>query len=240
MMYIIFFALLAAGATVLGGGIPLLHKRLSENSLMVLVAFSAGVLLSTGLNHMVVESYAQAGRWAMLSVSLGFITLYGYEKMAMIHACREEDCDIHPFGHAALMGLGLHSFLDGFAIAVSFEFEKTLGFLVILAVLLHRLPTGISIASIMLSHNFNKSKAWLTLSIIAGLAVVGAVFGIVIPIHGKFLLSLAVGLTGGTFLYIATSDLLPMAHKSNQDYRVPIFFLVGFLGILGVSFLNSG
>lgn len=239
-MYIIFFAFLAAGATVLGGGIPLLHKRFSENSLTVLVAFSAGVLLSTGLNHMVVESYAQAGRWAMLSVSLGFIALYGYEKMAMIHACREEDCDIHPFGQAALLGLGFHSFLDGFAIAVSFEFQKTLGFLVILAVLLHRLPTGISIASIMLSHNFKKLKAWMTLSIIGGLAVVGAIFGILIPINGKFLLSLAVGLTGGTFLYIATSDLLPMAHENSQDYRVPIFFLAGFLGILGASFLNGG
>jgi len=237
-MYILFFSFLAAGATVLGGGIPLLHKGLDRSTLTLLVAFSAGVLLSTALNQMVVESYVTAGRWATLSVSLGFIGLYGYEKMAMIHACREEDCEIHHFGHSALVGLGFHSFLDGFAIAVSFEFERTLGFLVIIAILLHRLPTGISTASIMLSHNFNKSKAWVILSIIGGLAVVGAIFGILIPINGKFLLSLAVGLSGGTFLYIATSDFLPMAHENSQDYRVPIFFLAGFLGILGASFLH--
>ncbi|MFQ5823756.1 MAG: ZIP family metal transporter [bacterium] len=239
-MFILFFSFLAAGATMLGGGIPLLHKRLSKKSLTLLVAFSAGILLSTGLNHMVVESYAEAGRWAMLSVSLGFIVLYGYEKLAMIHACREEHCDIHPFGHAALFGMGFHSFLDGFAIAVSFEFEKTLGFLVIVAVLLHRLPTGISTASIMLANQFRKAKAWKTLGIIAGLAVVGALFGILIPINEQFFLSLAVGLSGGTFLYIATSDLLPIAHENNQDYRVPLFFLLGFLGILGASFFNGG
>lgn len=239
-MYIFFFAIIAAAATVIGGSIPLLHKRLSKEQLTLLVAFSAGVLLSTGLNHMIVESYAEAGKWAMLSVSLGFIVLYGYEKMAMIHACREHDCNVHNFGGAALIGIGFHSFLDGFAIAVSFEFEKTLGFLVIVAVILHRLPTGISIASIMLSNNYRQAKAWFTLSVIGGLAIVGATVAVLIPIQESFFLSLAVGLSGGTFLYISTSDLLPMAHENSQDYRVPIFFLLGFLGILGASFFNGG
>jgi len=165
-MNILFFSFLAAGATILGGSIPLLHKKLSDKQLTLLVAFSAGILLSTGLNHMVAESFAEAGRWGMLSVSIGFVVLYGYEKMAMVHACREQDCHVHHFGGSALVGMGFHSFLDGFAIAVSFEFEKTLGVLVIVAVMLHRLPTGISMAIIMLSNKYNESKAWITLTII--------------------------------------------------------------------------
>ncbi|MFQ5601745.1 MAG: ZIP family metal transporter [bacterium] len=236
-MTAIFYSILAAGATIIGGGIPLLHKKFTEKHLTLLVAFSAGVLLSTGLNHMIVESFAEGGRWAMLTVSLGFVALYGYEKLAMVHACREHDCHVHHFGKSALFGLGFHSFLDGFAIAVSFEFEKTLGLLVIVAVILHRLPTGISTTSIMLSHDYHNSRAWLNLSLIAVLAVVGAFIGVVIPLQQPFFLSLAVGLSGGTFLYISTSDLLPLAHENNQDYRVPICFLIGFLGILGASFV---
>ncbi len=240
MINILFFSFLAAGATIIGGGIPLLHKKLSEKQLTLLVAFSAGVLLSTGLNHMVAESVAEAGRWAMLSVSIGFVVLYGYEKMAMVHACREHDCHVHSFGGSALVGMGFHSFLDGFAIAVSFEFEKTLGVLVIAAVILHRLPTGISMAASMLSNQYNQTKAWITLTTIASLSIVGALAGTLIPIHETLVLSLAVGLSGGTFLYISTSDLLPMAHENAQDYRVPIAFLVGFLGILAAVFLNGG
>ena len=235
-MYVLFYSILAAGATVLGGGLPLVHKKISQKQLTLLVAFSAGVLLSTGLNHMVVESYTKAGRWSMLFVSLGFMILYGFEKMAMIHACREQHCDIHHFGHAALFGMGFHSFLDGFAIAVSFEFEKSLGLLVILAVILHRLPTGFSTSTIMLANNYNHTRSWWTLGIIGGLAVVGAICGLLVPLEGEFYLSLAVGLSGGTFLYIATSDLLPLAHENYQDYRVPFFFLAGFLTILGASF----
>ncbi|RMF59124.1 MAG: hypothetical protein D6743_16730 [Calditrichaeota bacterium] len=203
-----------------------------------MVAFSAGVLLSTGLNHMVAQSVAQSGRWAMLAVSIGFIGLYGYEKMAMVHACREAECHVHQFGRAALVGMGFHSLLDGFAIAVSFEFQKTLGFIVILAVLLHRLPTGISIATIMLSNHYRSAKAWVTLALIAILAVAGAVLGLLLPLRPYHLLSLAVGLSGGSFLYISTSDLLPMAHENNQDYRVPFFFLLGFVGILATSLLH--
>ncbi len=217
----------------------MLHKKLSDKQLTLLVAFSAGILLSTGLNHMVAESFSESGRWGMLSVSIGFVVLYGYEKMAMVHACREQDCHVHHFGGSALVGMGFHSFLDGFAIAVSFEFEKTLGVLVIVAVMLHRLPTGISMAVIMLSNKYNESKAWKTLTTIAGLTVVGALAGTLIPVQEQFILSFAVGLTGGTFLYISTSDLLPLAHESSQDYWVPIAFLVGFLGILTASFLNS-
>ena len=238
-MNILFFSFLAAVATILGGSIPLLHKKLSDKQLTLLVAFSAGILLSTGLNHMVAESFAEAGRWGMLSVSIGFVVLYGYEKMAMVHACREQDCHVHQFGSSALVGMGFHSFLDGFAIAVSFEFEKTLGVLVIVAVMLHRLPTGISMAIIMLSNKYNESKAWIMLTIIAALAVVGGLAGSLIPVHESLILSLAVGLSGGTFLYISTSDLLPLAHENSQDYRVPIAFLVGFLGILTASFLNG-
>lgn len=239
-MYIVLFSLIAAVATMVGGSIPLLHKKLSQRNLMLLVAFSAGVLLSTGLNHMIAESYAETGRWGMLAVSLGFIILYGYEKVAMIHACREQDCHVHPFGSAALAGIGFHSLLDGFAIAVSFELEKTLGMIVIAAVILHRLPTGISIASIMLSHRYQERKAWFRLSAIASMNVLGAVIGQLLPLGETTFLSLAVGLSGGTFLYISTSDLLPMAHENNLDYRVPVYFLIGFLGVLATTFLNHG
>lgn len=237
MMQAVLYSFLAAGAMVLGGGIPLLHKKLSDRALSLLVAFSGGVLLSTGLNHMVAESYAASGRMAMLAVSAGFLILYGYEKLAMVHACREQGCKVHTFGSAALVGLGFHSFLDGFAIAVSFGFDQTLGLIVGGAVVLHRLPTGLSTACILLANNYKEQRAWRVLAAIAGLAVVGAVTGALLPFKEHIYLSLAVGLSGGTFLYIATSDLLPMAHENNQDYRVPFFFFLGFLTVLATSFL---
>jgi len=240
-MNILFFSLLGAVFTVAGGSMPLLKRDLGQRRLSWLVAFSAGVLLSTGLNHMLVESYRTTGQWAMLAVSLGFIVLYVVEKTTMIHACQEEGCEVHHFGAFALTGIGFHSLLDGFAIAVSMEFNVTLGMLVILAVLLHRLPTGISISSVMLANQYSLRRAWTLLSIIAASILGGTVIGMLLPFRAEARLgglSLAVGLSAGTFLYIATSDLLPMAHQNARDYGVPIAFLVGFVGILGTAFVK--
>jgi len=231
------FSLIAASATLIGGGIPLLNRRLSDKNLTLLVAFSAGVLLSTGLNHMLPVSFVKGGRWTMLAVSCGFLILYGYERVSMVHACREHDCKVHHFGTAALVGIGFHSFFDGFAIAVSFELEPALGFFVISAVVLHRLPTGISIACLLLANHYETRRAWRILALLAGLTVVGALMGTFSSLGDPFHLSLAVGLSAGTFLYISTSDLLPIAHQNLRDYRVPLLFLVGFLGILVSSFI---
>lgn len=236
-MIAILFASLAALFTILGGSIPLSRKSFEHETLTLLVAFSAGVLLSTGLNHMLPDSFSAAGRWAPVSVSAGFLLLYLSEKVTMIHACQEEECQAHEFGRFALLGIGFHSFLDGFAIAVSLAFGVSLGILVIVAVLLHRLPTGISIASVMLVNHYPLKRAWFGLILIGFLAIVGAFIGLILPVKDSATLPAAVGLTAGTFVYISTSDLLPMAHQSTRDYRVPIAFLVGFLGMLGTSFL---
>jgi zinc and cadmium transporter len=237
-MSIVFYSFLAALATIIGGGLPLLYNNISQRQLSLLIAFSAGLLLSAGLNHMAIESIAISGRWAMVALSFGFVFIYGYEKMAMTHACREKGCKTHSFGYPALIGIGFHSFLDGFVIAISFEFEKTLGFMVIMAVILHRLPTGISLTAILLSHGYKESKAWVILIIVSLLAIIGGIVGVVIELSNTFILSLAIAFSGGLFIYISTTNLIPIAHKNNQDYRVPIFFLIGFFSIMAISFIE--
>jgi ZIP family zinc transporter/zinc and cadmium transporter len=218
----------------------LARQNLGKRALTVLVALSGGILLSTGLNHMVAESFEVIGAQAMLCVSLGFLLMYGLERFTMVHACQEEDCHVHHFGGTALLGIGFHSFLDGFAIAVSMKFDVTLGTIVVLAVLMHRLPDGISIATVMLANRYSVRKAWAILGLVAGLAVAGTLSGLFSTIGGvdpKHFLSIAIGLSAGTFIYIATGDLMPLAHENNRDYRVPIAFVVGFLGTMMTAFV---
>ena len=237
--HVLTFASMAAAFTLLGGSLPLLKRDLSQRALSLWVAFSAGALLSTGLNHMVVESYEAVGKAAIVLVGVGFILLYLIEKVTMIHACQEEDCETHTFGGFALAGIGFHGLLDGFAIAVSLELSLSLGFLVGLAVLSHRFPTGVSIASIMLANAYPRARSWRLLGLLAGLVVLGAGLGLSVPAGAQTqrFLGLGVALSAGTFIYIATADLLPLAHHRNiRDYWVPAAFLGGFSLMLGASY----
>jgi zinc and cadmium transporter len=231
-MKILLFSIFAAVFTVGGGGLLLLKKDLGPRGLSLLVAFSAGVLLSTGINHMVAESYEVVGKWSLFSVSLGFIIVYLLEKGSMIHSCREAGCEVHYIGGFALLGIGFHNLLDGVAIAVSMELHFALGAIVVLAVLLHSIPTGISISSIMLANNYSQNKSWFILLILGGIMVLGTLLGLQIPQDAENLLGIGIGISAGTFLYISSADLLPLAHQNSKDYAVPVSFLFGFIGIL--------
>lgn len=222
-------ATLAAGFTIAGGSLPLARKQLGERGISLLVAFSAGVLLSAGINDMFPESYKLASGSAVIGVSAGFMLLYLTEKVTMVHACREQGCKVHPFGFFALAGIGFHTMLDGFSIAVSGEARASLGLVVAFAVLAHSFPSGVSVAGVMLSCGYRRSKAWWVLTALAVQAVVGAVVGLFFAGASDQVLGVGVGLSAGTFLYISTSDLLPIAHETNwHDYSVPLAFTAGF------------
>jgi zinc transporter ZupT len=232
----IFYATLAALFTIAGGSLPLSRRGIGERTMSLLIAFSAGVLLSAGLNDMMPESYELAGTSAALGVSAGFILLYLSEKVTMVHACREQHCKVHPFGFFAIAGIGFHSALDGFAIAVSAEASKELGAVVAIAVLAHRFPSGISFAGVMLSSGYERRRAWIILFVLGGLAIAGAAVGLLFSDVSTTVLGVAIGLSAGSFLYISTSDLLPVAHEHAwRDYGVPFSFTAGFCVMLAAA-----
>lgn len=231
-------AVLAASFTIAGGSLPLARKQLSERGISLLVAFSAGVLLSAGINDMFPESYRLAEGSAVIGVSVGFVLLYMIEKFTMVHACREQGCRVHPFGFFALVGIGFHTMLDGFSIAVSGQARASLGLVVAFAVLAHSFPSGVSIAGVMLSCGYKRIKAWWVLIVLALMAVVGAIVGLFFSGASDVVLGVGIGLSAGTFLYISTSDLLPVAHETNwHDYSVPLAFTAGFALMLGAALL---
>ena len=229
-------ACLAAGFTVAGGSLPLAHRNLGDRGISLLVAFSAGVLLSAGINDMFPESYKLASGSAVIGVSAGFVLLYLSEKVTMVHACREQGCRVHPFGFFALAGIGFHTALDGFSIAVSGKAQASLGLVVAFAVLAHSFPSGVSVAGVMLSCGYKRSRAWWVLVILAVQAVIGAIAGLLFAEASDRALGIGIGLSAGTFLYISTSDLLPIAHETNwRDYGVPLAFAFGFALMLAAA-----
>ncbi|RJQ46974.1 MAG: hypothetical protein C4534_01930 [Gaiellales bacterium] len=235
-MTALLFATLAAIFTIAGGGLPLARRNLGARGLSLLIAFSAGVLLSAGINEMMPESFELAGTTAAIGVSGGFILLYISEKVTMVHSCREQGCEVHHFGFFAIAGIGFHTALDGFAIAVSSEVGAELGAVVAIAVLAHRFPSGVSFSGVMLACGYSRGRAWATLVTLGVLAIAGAAIGLLFADVSTGVLGFAIGLSAGSFLYISTSDLLPVAHEHGWgDYGVPLSFTAGFGVMLAAS-----
>jgi zinc transporter ZupT len=222
MMYLV-YAFIATLASILGGVLPL-YTKIKEIRTQYLIGFAAGVLVSTALFEILPEALkviepAKLG----LPLSLGFFSLYVVEKVAMIHACTETECDIHHAGWVGLIGLSLESLLDGIAIAIGYLTNPMLGLFIALAVIVHELPVGFSTSIIMRSSGYSVEKSLVALIVTSFLTVAGALISQIFPAH---LFGQVLAFTAGTFIYIGASDLLPEAHRS-VDWTVVFTVLVG-------------
>jgi len=207
----LFYALIASLASIAGGVLPL-YTRIKDIKTHYLVGFAAGVLISTALFEMLPQALAEMEPSDVgVPLALGFFSLYVIEKVAMIHACRETECDIHHAGWAGILGLGLESLLDGMAITAGYFSNPVLGFYIAIAVIVHELPVGFSTSIIMRSAGYNIQKSTIALLITSFLTVVGALLAQNFPatVFGPLLV-----FTAGSFLYIGAGDLLPEAHRS--------------------------
>lgn len=200
-----FYALVTSTVT-LSGGILALYSRLRLVEQRYLVAFSGGSMVAIALFDLIPEMQTH-NAWALL---LGFFSIYLLEKLVLIHACHEAECETHTTGWGALIGIAIESLIDGMAIAVGFRTEPALGFLIALAISAHELPRGIATTVVMQQAGFKSSRLWLALLIDAGFVPLGVLLSGWIPTSA---IEPLLGFTAGIFLYVGASDLLPEAHQ---------------------------
>jgi zinc and cadmium transporter len=221
--------------SLIGGFLPLLGE-LSQKALALFLSFSAGVLLGAVFFHMLPEAgsvLAENVGWPILG---GFLLIFIMERFVFIHACEERECDIHQMGIPAFLGISLHSLLDGVALGAGFILPR-LGPVILLAVIIHKLPDSISISSILLAAGWNRRKVAILALLFSLTTPVGALltflfFRSLAPEH----VAIAIGISAGTFLAIATADILPQVHRIEQ--RNPLTLVMLLVG-LTVSWLGS-
>jgi zinc and cadmium transporter len=156
-------------------------------------------------------------------------------------------------GWAAVLGLTLHTFMNGVALAGAVKFDLDNpghpsgawvlpGLALFLAIALHKPADALSISTVLRRRGVSTGTI--------GLVQIG--FALMVPLGGiAFLLTegalakelegqitgAALAFSAGTFLFIALSDLLPEVHFHRHD-RVPLFaaLLAGvvFMGLIAL------
>src|SRR5260370_1047868 len=147
------YALVAAAGNVLGA---LAVTRGAVRELRVielLVAFGAGFMLSVAIVELLPAALARSGNVAPGLVLLGYLAVHLTQHTVTPHFhFGEETHQVSSVaGTSALVGLLLHTFFDGVAIASAFLVRPELGIMVFIAIFLHKLPEGVTISSLMLA-----------------------------------------------------------------------------------------
>jgi ZIP family zinc transporter/zinc and cadmium transporter len=218
------YALIAALANVAGAAAVTSRQRWSLPTLEVLIALSAGFMVSVAVLDLIPEALAQHGRSGALIILLGYLLVHLTQHTFAKHFHFGEE--VHRVtkvvSSSALVGLLLHTFVDGVAIASSFEARAALGILVFVAILLHKFPEGLAISSLFLAAGSTRGRA-----LAAGTALgVATVVGAVVTEYVQTLATYGLALAAGVALYVGASNLVPEFQRSS-GWRLPISFFLG-------------
>jgi zinc transporter ZupT len=234
------YGLIACIGSVCGSLIALKGEA-NESLLKKLTALSGGMLISAAFLRILPESFHLHRTAGALSLLLFFLFFYALEDFMMIHSCPEysQHCVAHITGSLAFFGLSLHSLVDGIAVGSTFRFSPSLGLTASFAVVFHKLGDGIALSSLLLSAEIPKKRIIFSSIAIALATLFGAVisYSLIGPSAAPTILASLLGISGASFIYISSSDLLPELHRE-RDLSLFVFISLGmlFIGALTILF----
>jgi len=226
----------AALAQVLGGMAVLSKKgRWPRNWERSLLALGAGFLMALVFVELIPESFHLTNNTdlSVLAMLVGFSALHFFEHTVVEHMhFGEETHHDHSKGHAtpfgALGGLAIHAFFDGMAIAAAASAKAEVGILVFVAVLLHKVPEGLTVASVMVAGNRSHAEAKQASLLLALATIVGALTVTLFVTIDEPVIGFLFAFSAGCSLYVGASDLIPEINKT-RGRRAPLLVFLGML-----------
>mgnify|MGYP000440743018 FL=1 len=231
------FGLIAALANVAGGLILVSRRHWNDLILRYFVGLGAGFMLATTLVHMLPVAVGNSSRGPLLILA-GYFLVHFFEHTVAPHFHFGEETHSHAMEKpsapwTALAGLSVHAFFDGLSIASGLAVSRSLGILVFVAILLHKLPEGFTVASIAFASGQGRRGALRASLVLAAATLLGAL-SLVEPSWVGVALPLSTGVT----LYVAASDLIPEVNAIRGIRMAATVFLGVALSLLGAELLH--
>ena len=144
----VILGLLAAAGNVIGAVVVVRHLRRGLEFIEALIAFGAGFMLAVVLVGVLPEVFHGGAVLPGVFVFAGYFGVHLSQHVFTqhFHYGVETHRVAAKAGFSALVGLSIHSLFDGVAIAAGLLVSPQLGVLLFLAVFLHKLPEGVTIA----------------------------------------------------------------------------------------------
>jgi zinc and cadmium transporter len=226
--------------SVIVSGLSVLFINISSKNLKLLLSFSGAFLFAISVLHLIPEIYSSQ------TANIGAFILVGFFAQILLEFFSEgiEHGHIHihkhdhahnAFPYAMMIGLSIHSFLEGMPLASNTESHGSL----LTGIILHNIPIAIALMTMLLQSHISRKQAIMWLVVFALITPLGSLtsYAIGANIIGDFSLYFdrIMAVVVGIFLHISTTILF----ESSENHR---FNLIKFVVILlgaGVAFLGS-
>ncbi|MFC1801745.1 ZIP family metal transporter [Nanoarchaeota archaeon] len=244
LLYIIVSIIIVSAISFIGI-LFLIKQKWIDKIVFYLVSFAVGALLAGAFLHILPEAIESGAEPHIIFgfVLLGMIIFYMIEKFMWWHHCHHSPhkaCKHRKksVAYLNLIGDGIHNILDGAIIATTYLASIPLGVITTLAVISHEVPQEIGDFGILVFGGFSKFKA-LMWNFISGLtAVIGGLGVYFLASRFEGALIYLMGLSAGSFIYIAGVDLIPHLHEEKEMKKSIVQFGFILAGIAVIVVMN--
>lgn len=211
----------------IAGGLVLVRAKGVERYLRYFVALGAGFLMAVALLEMAPESYRLSPRLGPILIMAGYCVVHLLEHTISAHFHYGEETHSGELvtrrtSLAVLVGLSVHALFDGVAIGSGFVVSNLLGWLIFLAIFLHKAPEGFTMASVMLASGRSRSTALYSAVGLAAATLLGVLVIEVVPAW----LSYGLPISAGVAIYVGATDLVPEVNRE-PGIRMALVFFAG-------------
>lgn len=204
-----------------------------------IIALGAGIRIGAAFVDLIPEAIEHLGSLdaAMLWTTIGFISFYVVDKLTSLHVGHEtsaeldhEEADHQHIGVVGAVGMGIHSLLDGVALAAGLAAGGAIGAIIAFVVIVHRFSDGIGVVSFLLTSRMSPGRAMRWVAVVAAAPLLGVIIGSLLTVP-EAALGAMLGFFAGFFLYVGAAELLPEAHRRDGSRFIVLATLAGVAAI---------
>lgn len=186
------------------------------------MCFAAGVLISASFLHIIPRSFAMNPH-APVWLLGGFLGLHLFNRFLTAFVCERDPArkDL-TIGIVPMLGVGFHSFIDGFIYSIAFTVSIFTGFLATTGMVLHEFPEGIITYLLLVRGGLAERKAmWLAFLAAAATTPLGMLvsYPMVSTIEPGSLGAL-LAVSAGALVYVGATHLLPRAEREHRRFSI--------------------
>jgi zinc transporter ZupT len=245
-MWAVALRVVAAYVLALIGGFISSSIAISHERLCRLISFAAGTLLGVTLLSIIPESYAAMPFWQLAAALASGYAVFSLISKYVFHVCPAcaashfDEATTHRFSEIAIamvIALGLHSTLDGLALALGKEagLSGSVDASLLLAICVHKVPEGLALCALLLAAGRSRTGALGWVAAVEATTLLGGAIGLWVAPHiSGIWMDFILAHVGGGFIFLATHAVFGELVKHGKK-SVLVSFAGGLLVIAALK-----
>jgi len=201
------------------------YEKWGKRNVVYFMCFAAGVLVSVSFLHIIPKSF-EMNESAPIFLLIGFVSLHVLSAFLSRSNQDKGNLKDRSTGIITLIGIGLHSFIDGVVYSVTFNVSIFTGLIAAIGMVLHEFPEGIITFLLSIKGGFSDKKSSVYAFLAAALSTpLGTLvsFPFISNIEKPFL-GILLATSAGALVYVGATHLLPEAIEEHKKHSLIAFF----------------